>query len=84
MIEFEEIKNKALEYAKRFCNDNFELLKSDMDKYDAKQWYLIERLANIYYNLINNSITREEAKIEQNKAIKFVQEHTDIFEEIQE
>ena len=84
MITVEEIKNKALEYAKRFCQDNFELLKSDMDKYNSQQWYLIERLANIYYNLINKTITREDAKIEQNKAIKFVQEHTDIFEEIQE
>ena len=69
MIGFEEIKNKALEYAKRFCNDNFELLKSDMDKYNAQQWYLIERLANIYYNLINKTITREEAK--QQQALEF-------------
>ena len=69
MIGFEEIKNKALEYAKRFCQDNFELLKSDMDKYNSQQWYLIERLANIYYNLINKTITREEAK--QQQALEF-------------
>ena len=69
MISVEEIKNKALEYAKRFCQDNFELLKSDMDKYNSQQWYLIERLANIYYNLINKSITREEAK--QQQALEF-------------
>lgn len=75
MIGFEEIKNKALEYAKRFCQDNFELLKSDMDKYDAKQWYLIERLANIYYNLINKSITREEAKQQQALEFEFASGH---------
>lgn len=71
MIIVEEIKNKAVEYAKRFSQDNFELLKSDMEKYDAKQWYLIERLANIYYNLINKSITREEAKEQQALEFEF-------------
>ena len=40
-----------------------------MDKYNSQQWYLIERLANIYYNLINKSITREEAK--QQQALEF-------------
>lgn len=69
MIGVEEIKNKALEYAKRFCQDNFELLKSDMDKYNSQQWYLIEKLADIYYNLINKTITREEAK--QQQALEF-------------
>ena len=75
MIEFEEIKNKALEYAKRFCQDNFELLKSDMDKYNSQQWYLIERLANIYYNLINKTITREEAKQQQALEFEFANAH---------
>lgn len=75
MISVEEIKNKALEYAKRFCQDNFELLKSDIDKYNAQQWYLIERLANIYYNLINKTITREEAKQKQALEFEFANAH---------
>lgn len=75
MISVEEIKNKALEYAKRFCQDNFELLKTDMDKYNAQQWYLIEKLANIYYNLINKTITREEAKEQQLLEFEFASGH---------
>lgn len=71
MITVEEIKNKAVEYAKRFSQDNFELLKDDMEKYNVKKWYLIEKLANIYYNLINKTITREEAKQQQTLEFEF-------------
>lgn len=70
-MNVEEIKMKGLEYANRFCADNYDFIEEDKLKYNCKEWYLIIDLAQIYYNLKTNIITREEAKEQQKKSFEF-------------
>ena len=83
-MNIQEIKNKAVELAKEFKQNEKSLANLEMQNYTIPEWWLLIKLAQVYYNLMTGMFTREQAREEQNKAIKFVQEHEDIFEEIEE
>ena len=82
-MNIEELKNKAVELAKEFKENEKCLSSLEIQKYSVPEWWLLVNLAQVYYNLMTGKITREQAQEGQNKAIKFVQEHADIFEEIE-
>ena len=71
MIDFDKIKEKAVEYANKFCKEEYEILEDDKKKYNCKEWYLIINLSQIYYNLMKNIYTREQAKIKQKEEFEF-------------
>lgn len=83
-MNIQEMKNKAVELAKEFKEDENCLSNLELQNYTIPEWWLLISLAQVYYNLMTGKFTREQAREEQNKAIKFVQEHEDIFEEIEE
>ena len=83
-MNIEELKNKAVELAKEFKENEKCLSSLEIQKYSVPEWWLLVNLAQVYYNLMTGKITREQAQEGQNKAIKFVQEHADIFEELEE
>lgn len=83
-MNIEEFKNKAVELAKEFKENEKCLSNLEMQNYTVPEWWLLISLAQVYYNLMTGKITREQAQEEQNKAIKFVQQNAHIFEEIEE
>lgn len=82
-MNIEKLKNKAVELAKEFKENEKCISKLEVQNYTIPEWWLLIGLAQVYYNLMTGKITREQAQEEQNKVIKFVQEHEDIFEEIE-
>lgn len=82
-MNIEELKNKAVELAKEFKQNEKSLANLEMQNYTIPEWWLLIKLAQVYYNLMTGKFTREQAQEGQNKAIKFVQEHAYIFEEIE-
>ena len=83
-MNIQEMKNKAVELAKEFKENEKCLSNLELQNYTISEWWLLINLAQVYYNLMTGQCTREQAKDGQNKAIKFVQEHAYIFEEIEE
>jgi hypothetical protein len=83
-MNIEEMKNKAVELAKEFKENEKCLSNLELQNYTVPEWWLLVNLAQVYYNLMIGKFTREQAQEGQNKAIKFVQEHADIFEELEE
>lgn len=81
MINAEELKQKAVEYAKRFCDDDYELKHGDIKTYNPEQWYIVLNLAQVYSNLMKNIITREQAKDEQAKVFDYVNKNKFMFED---
>ena len=82
-MNIEELKNKAVELAKEFKQNEKCLSSLELQNYTIPEWWLLINLAQVYYNLMTGRFTREQAQEEQNKEIKFVQEHAYIFEEIE-
>ena len=82
-MNIQEMKNKAVEFAKEFKEDEKCLSNLEFQNYTISEWWLLINLAQVYYNLMTGKCTREQAQDGQNKAIKFVQEHAYIFEEIE-
>lgn len=80
----EQIKNQAVIYARKFAEDETAPFDFAGEDYTVQEWYLVITLAQIYYNLIKNIYTREEAKQKQIEAFEFVKQHYDIFEEIED
>ena len=78
------MKNKAVELAKEFKENEECLSNLELQNYTIPEWWLLISLAQVYYNLMTGRFTREQAQEGQNKAIKFVQENAYIFEEIEE
>jgi hypothetical protein len=83
-MNIEGMKNKAVELAKEFKENEKCLSNLELQNYTVPEWWVLVNLAQIYYNLMTGKITREQAQEEQNKAIKFVQQNAHIFEELEE
>ena len=83
-MNIEELKNKAVDLAKEFKENEECLSNLELQKYTVPEWWVLVNLAQVYYNLMTGKITREQAQEEQNKAIKFVQQNAHIFEELEE
>ena len=83
-MNIEELKNKAVDLAKEFKENEKCLSSLAIQKFSVPEWWLLVNLAQVYYNLMTGKFTRQEAQEAQIKAIKFVQEHADIFEELEE
>ncbi len=74
-MNVEQIKNQAVIYARKFAEDETIEFDFTKDKYTSKEWYLVVTLAEIYYNLIKNIYTKEQASQKQAEAFKFAREH---------
>ena len=83
-MDIQEMKNKAVELAKEFKENEKCLENLELQNYTVPEWWVLVNLAQVYYNLMTGKITREQAQEEQNKAIKFVQQNAHIFEELEE
>lgn len=83
-MNIEDLKNKAVELAKEFKQNEKSLENLEMQNYTVPEWWLLIKLAQVYYNFMTGMFTREQAQEGQNKAIKFVQEHANIFTELEE
>ena len=83
-MNVEKIKNDAVEFAKKYVKEETVEFDLKNKKYSVQEWYLVMTLAQVYYNLMTGKFTREQAQEGQNKAIKFVQKHAYIFEELEE
>lgn len=81
-MNVEKIKNDAVEYAKKYVREETVEFDLKNKKYSVQEWYLVMTLAQIYYNLMQGHITRENAKEEQKKAFDLVKNHFDIFEDL--
>ena len=81
-MNVEKIKNDAVEYAKKYVREETVEFDLKNKKYSVQEWYLVMTLAQIYYNLMQGHITRENAKEEQKKAFEVVKNHFDIFEDL--
>ena len=84
IMNIQEMKNKAVELAKEFKENEKCLSNLELQNYTIPEWWLLINLAQVYYNRMTGMFTREQAQEGQNKAIKFVQENAYIFEEIEE
>lgn len=84
MIDIQDIKIKAVNLAKEFINDGKCIEKLQDKTFTPCEWWLLIELTQIYYNLIQETITRDEAKAQQNHVIEFVQNHADIFSELED
>ena len=84
MIDIQDIKTKSVNLAKEFINDEKCIEKLQDKTFTPCEWWLLIELTQIYYNLIQETITRDEAKEQQNRAIEFVQNHADIFSELED
>ena len=82
-MNIQEMKSKAVELAKEFNENENCLSNLELQNYTIPEWWLLIKLAQVYYNLMTGRFTREQAQEGQNKAIKFVQENAYIFEEIE-
>lgn len=83
-MDIENIKNQALDLAKQF-NENEEcFLGMDFEGKTVQEWYLITTLAQVYYNLMQNNITREQAIQQQKQAFNIVSGHPELFEVIED
>lgn len=83
-MNIEELKNKAVELAKEFKENEKSLENLEIQNYTIPEWWLLIKLAQVYYNFMTGKFTRAQAQEEQNKEIKFVQEHANIFTELEE
>lgn len=81
-MNVEKIKNDAVEFAKKYVKEETVEFNLKNKKYSVQEWYLVMTLAQIYYNLMQGHITRENAKEEQKKAFEVVKNHFDIFEDL--
>lgn len=81
-MNVEKIKNDAVEFAKKYVKEETVEFDLKNKKYSVQEWYLVMTLAQIYYNLMQGHITRENAKEEQKKAFEIVKNHFDIFEDL--
>lgn len=67
-MNVEKIKNDAVEFAKKYVKEETVEFDLKNKKYSVQEWYLVMTLAQIYYNLMQGHITRENAKEEQKKS----------------
>ena len=81
-MNVEKIKNDAVEFAKKYVKEETVEFDLKNKKYSVQEWYLVMTLAQIYYNIMQGHITRENAKEEQKKAFEVVKNHFDIFEDL--
>lgn len=81
MLTANEIKQKALEYAKEFKERESITFEFNDGSYSTKEWYMIITLACIYHNLMLNVYDREQAIQKQKEAFAFVRENAKLFED---
>ena len=78
-MKTEEIKQKAVELAKEFTNDKNYMFKLNEQTMTPQEWYILVRLAQVYYNVMQNIYTREQAVQEQKQIFEFVRDNYNIF-----
>ena len=83
-MNIDSIKNKALELAKLFKENEECFSGMDFDGKTVQEWYLITTLAQVYYNLMQGKITRELATQQQKQAFDIVSNHPELFEVIED
>lgn len=80
MNNTEKIKNQALELAKQFKQNEDCFSSMNFEEKSVQEWYLITTLAQVYYNLMQGEITREQATQQQKQAFDIVSNHPELFE----
>ena len=83
-MDIDSIKNKALDLAKRFKENEECFSDMDFEGKTVQEWYLITTLAQVYYNVMDRKITREQATQQQKQAFDIVSNHPELFEEIED
>lgn len=78
MNRIEELKKIALNYAKEFQKNNINL--NFNENLSNAEWYIVMRLSQIYYNLITNVITRDQAIEQQHNTFEYVRNNNNFFE----
>lgn len=81
-MDIDSIKNQALDLAKQFKENEECFSGMDFDGKTVQEWYLITTLAQVYYNLMQNNITREQATQQQKQDFDIVSNHPELFEVI--
>lgn len=79
-MDIDSIKNQALGLAKQFKENAECFSEMDFEGKTVQEWYLITTLAQVYYNLMQGKITREQATQQQKQAFDIVSNHPDLFE----
>lgn len=79
-MDIDSIKNQALDLAKKFKENNECFSEMDFGGKTVQEWYLITTLAQVYYNLMQNNITREQATQQQKQTFDIVSNHPELFE----
>lgn len=77
-MKVDRLKNIALAYAKEFHESNDMTLNFDEDLTNI-EWYIVTQLAQIYYNVLEKYITKDEAIDQQRKVFDFVRSNREIF-----
>lgn len=81
-MNIDSIKNQALDLAKQFKENEECFSGMDFDGKTVQEWYLIITLAQVYYNLMQGKITREQAIQQQKQAFDIVSNYPELFEVI--
>ena len=79
-MDYNKLKLKAVDYAKEFLKTG-DIRLNLSENLNNKEWYIVVRLSQVYYNLMVKTITRDEAKKEQAEIFNFVKENKHYFEE---
>ena len=83
-MNIDSIKNQALDLAKQFKENEECFSGMDFEGKTVQEWYLITTLAQVYYNLMQGNITREQAIQQQKQAFDIVSNHPELFEVIED
>lgn len=68
MIHIKELQNIANQYSDTYIKDEnafFEMMDAEQNKYNAKEWYIIAQLAQLYTNIKTGIVSREDGVKEQ-------------------
>lgn len=78
MNKIEKLKQIALDYAKDFQKNDNIVLEFEENLNNA-EWYIVLRLSQIYYNLLEEIISKEQAKQQQADTFSYVKNHIELF-----
>ena len=83
-MDINSIKNQALDLAKQFKENEECFSEMNFEGKTVQEWYLITTLAQVYYNLMQGKITREQAIQQQKQAFNIVSNYPELFEVIED
>lgn len=78
MNKIEKLKQIALDYAKDFQKNDNIILEFEENLNNA-EWYIVLRLSQIYYNVLEKIISKEEAKQQQIDTFSYVKNNIELF-----